>query len=217
MSKLNSTFLLCLLIFPAVSYALSGEAVYKQSCVSCHGANGKGAVPGAPDFTSTNGSLKNSNSVLLEHTINGYQSPGSPMAMPPKGGNSNLTNTDLQNVIVYIRQTFGQKSSMKTNSTKKNATDKIATDKIAVNEVQKKINSAGFPTETKSQLAPQDTEIIARGAKAWATTCSGCHSLRSTNEYSPEQWHTVMQHMRVRARLSGQVTRDILKFLQSSS
>lgn len=29
-----------------------GEAIYQQNCVACHGADGKGVVPGTPDFTS---------------------------------------------------------------------------------------------------------------------------------------------------------------------
>lgn len=87
----------------------SGSAVYHQTCIACHGANGKGAVPGAPDFTSPNGSLKNSDTILLERIISGYQSPGSPMAMPPRGGNPKLTDDDLKKALAYIRQTFGQK------------------------------------------------------------------------------------------------------------
>ncbi len=86
--------------------AQSGNAIYKQTCVSCHGANGKGAIPGVPDFTSKNGPLSKTDSTLLQHTIKGFQSPGSSMAMPARGGNSKLTNTDLQNTLTYIRQNF---------------------------------------------------------------------------------------------------------------
>lgn len=86
----------------------SGAAIYAQTCEACHGANGKGAIPGVPDFTTKNGILSKSNSVLLQHIINGFQTPGSPMAMPARGGNANLTNEDLQNALNYIRQKFGQ-------------------------------------------------------------------------------------------------------------
>ena len=99
-----------LVIFPVFSvYALTGEAIYKQTCVSCHGANGQGAVPGAANFTDEKGVLSKSDSVLLAHIIKGYQSPGSPLAMPPRGGNPNLTDGDLKNALAYIRETFGQK------------------------------------------------------------------------------------------------------------
>jgi mono/diheme cytochrome c family protein len=90
------------------SSGLSGAAVYQQTCVACHGANGKGAIPGAPDFTSASGPLTNSDAVLLQRIISGYQSPGSPMAMPPRGGNPKLTDGDLKNALSYIRSKFGK-------------------------------------------------------------------------------------------------------------
>jgi len=104
-------FIFCLLIlFPVYSvYALTGQAIYKQTCVACHGANGQGTVPGAANFTDEKGVLSKSDSVLLAHIINGFQSPGSPMAMPPRGGNPKLTDDDLKQTLAYIRQTFGQK------------------------------------------------------------------------------------------------------------
>ena len=87
---------------------LSGKAVYDQTCIACHGADGKGVDPGAPDFTSKDSPLKNSNAVLLQRIEHGYHSKNSPMAMPPRGGNPSLTNTDLKNALDYIRRTFGR-------------------------------------------------------------------------------------------------------------
>ena len=86
----------------------TGAAIFRKTCITCHGANGKGAIPGAPDFTSPNGPLKNSDAILQGRVINGYQAPGSPMAMPPKGGNSALTDEDVKAVIQYIRATFSK-------------------------------------------------------------------------------------------------------------
>lgn len=88
--------------------ALGGEAVFNQTCVVCHGANGKGTVPGAPDFTSASGPLAKSDDVLIRHILEGFQSPGSPMSMPARGGNPKLTPADLQAALEYIRQTFGR-------------------------------------------------------------------------------------------------------------
>lgn len=85
----------------------SGSDIYNQTCIACHGANGKGTVPGAPDFTKPAGSLSQSDEVLMQRINEGFQSPGSPMAMPPKGGNTNLTTTDIQAVLGYIRENFG--------------------------------------------------------------------------------------------------------------
>ncbi|VAW65628.1 hypothetical protein MNBD_GAMMA09-1259 [hydrothermal vent metagenome] len=85
---------------------LTGEGVYTQTCIACHGGDGKGTVPGAPDFTDKSGRLSKADDVLMNHMTNGFQSSGSPMAMPAKGGNSALTQGDLKNVLQYLKDTF---------------------------------------------------------------------------------------------------------------
>ncbi len=87
---------------------LSGEAIYKQVCVACHGADGKGTLPGAPDFTSRKGPLAKTDKVLIKNITQGYQSPGSPMAMPAKGGKADLTAADIRAVLAYLRRRFGK-------------------------------------------------------------------------------------------------------------
>ncbi len=90
----------------AATAGLTGEAIYAQTCIACHGGDGKGVVPGAPNFTDKSGRLSKTDEHLMNSLMNGFQSPGSPMAMPPKGGNSALTQGDLENVLKYLRETF---------------------------------------------------------------------------------------------------------------
>jgi len=90
----------------AAASSLSGEEVYTSTCIACHGGDGKGTVPGAPNLTDKSGRLSKSDDALLKSLTNGMQSPGSPMAMPAKGGNSALTQGDLKNVLEYMRTTF---------------------------------------------------------------------------------------------------------------
>lgn len=85
-----------------------GSAIYHQTCVACHGADGTGAIPGAPDFTKKDGRLTKSDDLLIQHIANGFQSPGSAMAMPPKGGNPSLTEDDIEAVLRYMRNEFGK-------------------------------------------------------------------------------------------------------------
>ncbi len=87
--------------------ANTGEKIYQQTCIACHGADGKGALPGAPNFADKSGPFSKPDSELLRNIIQGYQGPGSPMAMPPKGGNPGLTRQDLRQVLVYMRKEFG--------------------------------------------------------------------------------------------------------------
>ncbi len=90
----------------AATVGLTGQGIYSQTCIACHGSDGRGIVPGTPDFTDKNGRLSKSDDELMNSLVNGFQSPGSPMAMPAKGGNSALTQGDLKNVLNYLRKTF---------------------------------------------------------------------------------------------------------------
>ena len=88
--------------------AEKGQSVYGSTCVACHGAKGKGTIPGVPDFTKKKGVLTKTDHELFDNIKNGFQSPGSFMAMPPLGGNPDLTDQDVKDVIAYIRQKFGK-------------------------------------------------------------------------------------------------------------
>ncbi|HKK07055.1 MAG TPA: hypothetical protein VKA50_14530 [Gammaproteobacteria bacterium] len=56
-----------------------------------------------------------------------------------------------------------------------------------------------------------------RGLKAWEQNCARCHNARDPKEYSDALWKPVITHMRIRAGLTGQEARDILKFIQDSN
>ncbi len=92
----------------AAGMVKAGKAVYSQTCIACHGANGKGAIPGTPDFTAADGPLSKTDDILLKHVIEGFQAPGSPMAMPAKGGNPSLTEADVKAVLAYLHAEFGK-------------------------------------------------------------------------------------------------------------
>ncbi len=87
---------------------MSGSDIYAQTCIACHGANGKGTVPGAPNFSRSGGVLSQSDEVLLDHVKNGFKSAGSPMAMPARGGNASLNDADIRGVIEYLKSEFIQ-------------------------------------------------------------------------------------------------------------
>lgn len=81
-----------------------GQQVYMEICVVCHGPDGRGAVEGVPQLAPR---LGQPDDVLLGRIINGYQSPGSQLAMPPRGGNPDLTDQALADVLAYMHQEFG--------------------------------------------------------------------------------------------------------------
>lgn len=83
-----------------------GKAVFEQTCIVCHGEDGKGAMPGVTDITGKDGPLSQDDATLVKRMTAGFQSPGSPMAMPPKGGNPELTENQVREVLEYLRRTF---------------------------------------------------------------------------------------------------------------
>tara|TARA_R110002110_G_scaffold12718_3_gene60897 strand:+ start:60985 stop:61275 length:291 start_codon:yes stop_codon:yes gene_type:complete len=86
---------------------LSGKAVYDQTCVVCHGADGKGSIPGVPDLSGEYGRMAKSDDQLLQNIMFGFKTAGSAMPMPAKGGNPNLTKSEIRSVIEYLRSAFG--------------------------------------------------------------------------------------------------------------
>lgn len=95
----------------ATSQADEGHAgnaamIYRQTCAACHGANGKGVLPGVADFTATDGPLAKSDEELFESIWNGMQRSGQALAMPPKGGDPSLTEADARALVKYLREHF---------------------------------------------------------------------------------------------------------------
>jgi mono/diheme cytochrome c family protein len=87
------------------SPGLSGEQVYSGTCIACHGADGNGAIPGVPVLFER---LVKTDETLFKHIKEGFQSPGSTLAMPALGGNPDLADKDIENVLGYLRQKFGK-------------------------------------------------------------------------------------------------------------
>lgn len=89
-----------------VAPAAEGKALYEATCIACHGAKAQGAIPGVPDLAK-GGRLTKADAVLSANILNGFQTKGSPMAMPPKGGNPDLTAADVQALVTYMRALTG--------------------------------------------------------------------------------------------------------------
>lgn len=89
--------------------AANGEELYNGTCVACHGEDGKGAFDGIPDLTGKEGRLAKPDDILFNHMRDGFQSEGSFMAMPPKGGNPDFSDQDLVDLLAYLKTRFAVK------------------------------------------------------------------------------------------------------------
>jgi len=100
------------LAYASLSFAAGdpgrGAAIFNGTCIACHGSDGSGNLPGVPDLTGNKGLLSQDDAVLLKRMAEGFQSPGAPMAMPPRGGDPGLTDADLKAVLKFMRKEFQQ-------------------------------------------------------------------------------------------------------------
>jgi cytochrome c5 len=78
---------------------LTGEQVYNQACVACHGAG----VAGAPKFGDKAAwapRIAQGMDTMHTHALQGYQ--GKAGYMPPKGGRTDLSDQSVVNGVDYI-------------------------------------------------------------------------------------------------------------------
>ncbi len=71
--------------------------------------------------------------------------------------------------------------------------------------------------EAAEKKAKDDPAQLGRGAKAWVEHCARCHNLRSPGDFADNEWDVIVNHMRVRANLPGDMARDIKAFLKGSN
>jgi cytochrome c5 len=88
----------------AVKGNLTGEQVFQSLCKTCHEPGIAGA-PKVGDKAAWAPSIKKGYETLVQHAINGFQEPGK--VMPPKGGNPDLADVEVQRAVVYMANLSG--------------------------------------------------------------------------------------------------------------
>lgn len=82
----------------------TGEQVYQSVCKTCH----ESGLAGAPKFGDKAAwvtPIALGYNVLIQHAINGLQRNGK--VMPPKGGNPDLTDTEVARAVAYMANAAG--------------------------------------------------------------------------------------------------------------
>ena len=139
----------------------SGEAVYKATCVACHGT-GVGGAPKFGDAGAWSARLGQGADTLFGHAIKGYQ--GKAGMMPAKGGNSDLDDVEVQRAVVYLANSAGGK--LKEPEVKAAAAAPAAAP------------AAAAPTAAPAAAAPATAPAGATadaGKKTYDSACMACH------------------------------------------
>lgn len=89
------------------SSQVSGAELYQQSCVACHGPDGKGQPNLGKDLTTSQFVQTQTDQALLAFIKQGRMpnDPGNTtgVPMPPKGGNPALTDEQILEIIAFIQ------------------------------------------------------------------------------------------------------------------
>jgi len=83
---------------------LAGDAVYGQVCKTCHEAGLAGA-PKTGDKAAWTARIAQGQGTLVQHAVAGYQ--GKAGVMPPKGGNADLADAEVERAVVYLANQAG--------------------------------------------------------------------------------------------------------------
>jgi cytochrome c5 len=81
---------------------LTGEEVYKSTCIACHGSGAAGA-PKFGDSGAWAARIAEGFDTLVSHAIKGIR------AMPPKGGNPDLDDIEVARTVAFMANQAGAK------------------------------------------------------------------------------------------------------------
>lgn len=76
-----------------------GQQVYEQTCAACHDAGVAGA-PVTGEIRDWDDRLEKGMATLVENSIEGFV--GDDGMMPPRGGNPDLSDEEVENSVAYM-------------------------------------------------------------------------------------------------------------------
>ena len=133
---------------------LGGDAVYAQVCKTCHEAGLAGA-PKIGDKSAWSARLAQGQATVVGHAIGGFQ--GKAGVMPAKGGNSELTDAEVERAVVYMAHQAG------------------ATWKEPAAAAATATTPATTPAPAAVAASNSATPAKSDGKKVFDTACTACH------------------------------------------
>jgi cytochrome c5 len=134
---------------------MTGEDVYGQVCKTCHEA-GLLNAPKFKDKAAWAKVIAQGRAVAVEHAVKGIR------AMPPKGGNADLTDVEVERAVIFMANAGGA-------SWKEPAAATAATE----TNTKAAAAAATAPGGAKSSATP--AAAAPDGKKIYEATCTVCH------------------------------------------
>ena len=144
---------------------MTGEQVYNAVCKTCHGS-GLAGSPKVGDQAAWGKVIAQGLPTLVDHATHGIR------AMPPKGGNPDFENVEVERAVVYMANQAGAKWSAPPptppvpTATASNPTAAIST----------AVAAPAPSSASTAAAAPAAAATKPDGKKTYDTTCMACHA-----------------------------------------
>jgi disulfide bond formation protein DsbB len=87
--------------------AANGQTLFTGTCSSCHGPDAKGIAGLGKDLTTSTWVAEQTDAQLVEFIKTGRPATDplntTGVDMPPRGGNPALTDSDIEDIVAYVR------------------------------------------------------------------------------------------------------------------
>ena len=145
---------------------MTGDQVYGQVCKTCHEAGLAGA-PKVGDKAALGKVIAQGEKTAFDHAINGFK------AMPPRGGNSDLTDDEVKRAVVFMASKAGATWTAPPVAATAAAAAPAATPaKAAPATPPAPAVTAAAPAAAPAAAAPA---AASDGKKIYESTCVACH------------------------------------------
>jgi cytochrome c5 len=158
---------------------LPGEQVFQSVCKTCHEPGIAGA-PKVGDKAAWAPSIKKGYETLVQHAINGFQEPGK--VMPPKGGNPDLADVEVQRAVVYMANQSG--ASFKEPAAPAATAAATATASVAATAPAQGAATGGVAAVTSATASPAPAakpgaplDLASGQAMMQKDGCIACHAI----------------------------------------
>ncbi|MDZ4099576.1 MAG: c-type cytochrome [Methylophilaceae bacterium] len=154
-----------------VKVALSGDAVYQQNCLACHGAGVMGA-PAFGDKAAWAPRIAQGYETLVKHAIEGIR------MMPARGGNAALSDDEVASAVAYMAKEAGAKFTAPTPATTASTEEAAAPAETAeIEEAPAPAAKAGAADMAVAAVAKEPVTSIGKaGQQTYQAVCAMCHS-----------------------------------------
>lgn len=142
-----------------IEQAAHGRDLFATTCVACHGPTGTGVDGLGKNLCESDFVAAASDADLVQFIIAGRPTANPPM--PPRAGRPDLTETDIADLVVYLR---GLQDARRLPELPAMVAAKV---EVTAEETADALKAAGGDAELAGW--------IASGKKIYATTCIACH------------------------------------------